>query len=60
MRRARLEGRHIGRKPVELDRAAIFRGRQQGLSLAQLAKAHRASRATIHRVLREQLEQSAA
>jgi AraC-like DNA-binding protein len=49
-----IEGRQIGRKPLELDRAAIFRGRQQGLSLGQLAKAHRASRATIHRVLREQ------
>jgi DNA invertase Pin-like site-specific DNA recombinase len=53
MRRARLEGRHIGRKPLALDRDAILRERQQGQSLGQLAKAHRASRATIHRVLRE-------
>lgn len=60
MRRAKLEGRHIGRKPLELDRAAILRGRQQGLSLGQLAKAHRASRATIHRVLREQTPETAA
>jgi hypothetical protein len=30
MRRARLEGRHIGRKPLALDHAAILRGRQQG------------------------------
>jgi DNA invertase Pin-like site-specific DNA recombinase len=60
MRRARLEGRHIGRKPLELDRAAILRGRQQGLSLAQLAKTHRVSRATIHRVVRESTEQTAA
>ena len=51
MRRARLEGRHIGRKPLALDRAAILRGRQQGHSLGQLAKNHRVSRATIHRVL---------
>jgi DNA invertase Pin-like site-specific DNA recombinase len=51
MRRARLEGRHIGRKPLVLDRAAIFRGREQGHSLVQLAKSHRVSRATIHRVL---------
>ena len=53
MRRARLEGRHIGRKPLDLDRAAILRERQQGRSLAQLAKSHRASRATIHRLLKE-------
>jgi len=33
MRRAKLEGRHIGRKPLELDRAAILRDRQRGHSL---------------------------
>jgi DNA invertase Pin-like site-specific DNA recombinase len=53
MRRARLEGQHIGRKPLVLDRAAILRGREQGHSLGQLAKSHRVSRATIHRVLRD-------
>ena len=53
MRRAKLEGRHIGRKSLELDRAAIRRDRQQGQSLARLAKSYRVSRATIHRVLRE-------
>jgi DNA invertase Pin-like site-specific DNA recombinase len=53
MRRARLEGRQIGRQPLVLDRDAIFRDRQRGLSLGQLAKSYGASRATIHRVLRE-------
>jgi DNA invertase Pin-like site-specific DNA recombinase len=53
MRRARLEGRHIGRQPLELDRAAILSDRQHGRSLAQLAKTYRASRTTIHRVLQE-------
>jgi DNA invertase Pin-like site-specific DNA recombinase len=53
MRRAKLEGRHIGRRPLELDREAIVRDRQRGQSLGQLAKDHCASRATIHRVLRE-------
>jgi DNA invertase Pin-like site-specific DNA recombinase len=53
MRRARLEGRHIGRRPLELDRAAILRDRQHGHSLGQLAKSHSVSRATIHRVLHE-------
>jgi DNA invertase Pin-like site-specific DNA recombinase len=53
MRRARLEGRHIGRKPLVLDRNAILRDRQHGQSLSQLAKGHLVSRATIHRVLRD-------
>jgi DNA invertase Pin-like site-specific DNA recombinase len=53
MRRAKLEGRHIGRKPLILDRAAILRDRQRGHSLGQLAKAHLISRATVHRVLKE-------
>ena len=51
MRRAKLEGRHIGRKPLELDRIGILRDRTQGQSLGQLAKSYRVSRATIHRVL---------
>ena len=63
MRRARLEGRHIGRRPLEIDRISVVRDRASGMSLAQVAKAHRVSRATIHRVLREQarpaLEQTA-
>jgi DNA invertase Pin-like site-specific DNA recombinase len=53
MRRARLEGRHIGRRPLELDRAAILLDRQRGQSLGQLARNYNASRATIHRVLHE-------
>ena len=53
MRRAKLEGRHIGRKPLDLDRIGILRDRNQGQSLGQLAKSYRVSRATIHRVLRQ-------
>ena len=53
MRRAKLEGRHIGRKPLVLDRGAILLDRQRGHSLSQLAKSHLVSRATIHRVLKE-------
>jgi len=53
MRRARLEGRQIGRQKLVLDRDAISRDRQRGLSLGQLAKNYGASRATIHRMLRE-------
>jgi DNA invertase Pin-like site-specific DNA recombinase len=54
MRRAKLEGRHIGRRPLELDRAAILQDRERGKSLSQLADLHRISRATVSRVLRQQ------
>jgi DNA invertase Pin-like site-specific DNA recombinase len=53
MRRARLEGRHIGRKPLEIDRAAVLCERGQGRSLGQIAKTHRISRATVSRVLKQ-------
>jgi DNA invertase Pin-like site-specific DNA recombinase len=53
MRRARLEGQHIGRNPLQLDHAAIQRDRCQGQSLRQIAKGHRVSAATVQRVLRE-------
>ena len=53
MRRAKLEGRHIGRKPLELDREAILCDRRRGQSLRKIAKGHRVSTATIQRVLRE-------
>lgn len=51
MRRAKLEGRPIGRQPLDLDRSSILRDRGQGQSLRQLAKSYGASRATIHRVV---------
>lgn len=53
MRRARLDGRHIGRRPLELDRGAILCDRQRGHSLSQIAKTYRISRTTVHRVLQE-------
>ena len=55
MRRARLEGRQIGRRPLDLDREAIVRDRQHGKTLGQIAKTHRISRATVHRVVHEQM-----
>ena len=53
IRRARLEGRHIGRRPLDIDRAAIVRDRDRGLSLTQVAKAHGISRGMVSKVLRE-------
>ena len=56
MRRARLEGRHIGRTPLDFDRAAVLRDRDRSMSLTEIAKAHRISRATVSRVIKEARE----
>jgi DNA invertase Pin-like site-specific DNA recombinase len=53
MRRARLEGRHIGRNPLELDYAAIQYDSQHGQSIREIAKGHRISTATVQRALRK-------
>ncbi len=53
MRRAKLEGRHIGRRPIEVDRPGILRDRERGLSLTEIAAAHRISRALVSKVLRQ-------
>jgi DNA invertase Pin-like site-specific DNA recombinase len=53
MRRAKLEGRRIGRAPLNVDRAAIVRDRLAGLSLTEVAKRHRISRATVCRLVNE-------
>jgi DNA invertase Pin-like site-specific DNA recombinase len=51
LRRARLEGRHIGRRPLDLDRNAIIGDRAKGMSFRQVAKAHQISTATVRRIL---------
>ena len=56
MRRAKLEGRQIGRRPLDLDRASILRDRDRGLSLSQVAKAHSISRAMVSKIAREAKE----
>src|SRR6202140_2021034 len=38
MRRAKLEGRQIGRAPLQVDRLALLRDRGRGMSLNQLAR----------------------
>ena len=53
MRRAKLEGRAIGRPALMLDRDAIFQDRRRGQSLGQIARTHRISRTTVRRVLCE-------
>jgi DNA invertase Pin-like site-specific DNA recombinase len=56
MRRAKLEGRQIGRTPLVFDHAAVLRDRDRGRSLTEIAKAHRISRATVSRVIKEARE----
>jgi DNA invertase Pin-like site-specific DNA recombinase len=53
MRRAKLEGRRIGRAPLDVDRAAVVQDRLAGLSLTEVAKKHRVSRATVCRLVNE-------
>ncbi len=53
MRRAKLEGQHIGRPRLIVDRDAVVRDRQQGHSIRQIAKLHRLSRTSVCRVLEE-------
>jgi DNA invertase Pin-like site-specific DNA recombinase len=53
LRRARLEGRHIGRPRLEVDRNAVLRDRYRGMSLTEIAKAYRISRALVSRIIRD-------
>ena len=60
MRRARLEGRHIGRPALDLDREAILRDRRSGDSLGTIARNHGISRTSVHRVLSEHASKQVA
>jgi len=53
MRRARAEGRQIGRAPLNVDREQVVRDRLSGMSLTQVAKRHSISRASVCRLMRE-------
>lgn len=53
MRRARLEGQHIGRPKLIVDRDAVVRDRQRGFSIREIAKLHRLSRTSVARVLQQ-------
>ena len=56
MRRARLEGQHIGRRPLVIDRAAVLSERAHGRSLSQISATFRVSRATVSRILKDARE----
>jgi DNA invertase Pin-like site-specific DNA recombinase len=53
MRRARLEGRQIGRARLDVDREQIASDRRSGMSLTQVAKKHGISRASVCRLMKE-------
>ncbi len=53
MRRAKLEGRRIGRAPLNIDRAQVVADRRSGMSLSQVAQQHRISRGTVCRLVNE-------
>jgi DNA invertase Pin-like site-specific DNA recombinase len=58
MRRAKLEGQRIGRRPSQVDRASVLRCRTHGNSLSQIAQAHGISRALVSRILKEEKDAS--
>src|SRR6516162_1450252 len=53
MRRARLEGRQIGRARLDINREQVIRDRRSGMSLTQVANKHGISRASVCRLVKE-------
>jgi DNA invertase Pin-like site-specific DNA recombinase len=53
MRRAKLEGRRIGRTPLNIDREQVVEDRRSGMSLTKVAQRHHISRASVCRLMRE-------
>jgi DNA invertase Pin-like site-specific DNA recombinase len=53
MRRAKLEGRRIGRAPLDIDREQVVHDRCSGMSLTQVARKYRISRASVVRFVKE-------
>ena len=57
MRRAKIEGRRLGRAPLDVDRDALVRDRLAGMSLTDVAKKYGISRASVVRVVRNAKQQ---
>ena len=53
MRRARLEGRQIGRARLDVNREQVIADRRSGMSLTQVARKHGISRASVCRLMKE-------
>ena len=57
MRRAKLEGRHIGRKRLVVDRRALLQDRAHGRSLSQIAGSFGISKASVSRLLKQSTQE---
>jgi DNA invertase Pin-like site-specific DNA recombinase len=53
MRRAKLEGRRIGRAPLDVNREEVVRDRRSGMSLTKVAARHHISRASVCRLVKQ-------
>src|ERR1700757_5188346 len=53
MRRAKLEGRQIGRARLDIDREQVITDRRSGMSLTQVARKHSISRASVCRMMKQ-------
>ncbi len=53
LKRAKFEGRHIGRPKLEIDHEAVLEDRAQGMSLNEIARKHQVSKGSIYKLLKE-------
>src|SRR5438876_11259126 len=53
LRRAKLEGRRLGRPPVQVNREALWQDRQGGRPITELAQAYHISRSSVCKLLKE-------
>jgi DNA invertase Pin-like site-specific DNA recombinase len=53
MRRAKLEGRQIGRTRLDINREQVVRYRRSGMSLTTVARKHGISRASVCRLMKD-------
>jgi DNA invertase Pin-like site-specific DNA recombinase len=58
MRRAKLEGKIIGRARLDMDREQVVHDRRSGMSLTGVARKHSISRASVCRLMKEANENS--
>jgi DNA invertase Pin-like site-specific DNA recombinase len=58
MRRAKLEGRQIGRARLDINREQVVSDRRSGMSLTAVAKRHSISRASVCRLMKEAMSDS--
>ena len=53
MRRAKLEGRQVGRARLDVNREQVVHDRRSGMSLTHVAKKHGISRASVCRIAKQ-------